>query len=107
MPTRIDSVQRLPELLGCVLSSIQRCLSSLWTSFDPFFELLAPHARMMDIRCRVKGEIATGLFVGAVHFAQATLFFAGDSGHLRFVGIESGQRFFGRAVAGNLMKMTN
>src|SRR5260370_8264842 len=50
-------------------------------------------------------EIAASLVVSAVHYAQPTLFFLRDAGHLRLVGIESCQRILGRAFAGDLMKV--
>src|SRR4051812_37955206 len=64
-------------------------------SFNPLRQLIAPDARMINIRRGVQGEVAARLVVGAIHCTQAALFFLRDARHLRLVRIERRQRFLG------------
>jgi len=47
---RVDSIERLPQHMRRVLGRVQSRARGLGISFDPLFELLPPHFRMVDIR---------------------------------------------------------
>src|SRR6266853_3845663 len=55
---------------------------------------------MVCISGGVQCEVAAGFVVGTIDRAQAALFFLSQAWHLRFVGVERGQRFGRGAFAG-------
>src|SRR5579863_3272637 len=102
---RFDSVQRAPQHASRVLGRVQSCVRRLWIHFNPLLQLVAPHPRMVYIGGGVQREVSAGLVVGSVHFAQPALFFGRHARHLRFVSIERSQRFLGRTLGGDIVKV--
>src|SRR6266853_2734233 len=91
---RLEPIQHGPQSLGSTLGGSQCFFCNLWIRNDPTFQLFTPDLRVIYVGGGMKSEIATCLLIGPIQFAQSTIFFLGDSRHLRFVGIKSRQRLF-------------
>src|SRR5258708_5102550 len=55
---------------------------------------------MLYISGGVQCEVAARFVIGTIHGAQATLFFFRHAWHLRFIGVEGGERLGRSAFAG-------
>src|ERR1700720_2833945 len=93
-PPRLEPIQHGPQSLGGTLGGSQCFFGSLRIRSDLPFQLFTPDLRMVYVGGGVQSEIAARLLIGPIQFAQSTIFFLGDSRHLRFVGIKSRQRLF-------------
>src|ERR1041385_2824987 len=71
---------------------------------DKFAELMPPNAGVVNIGRSMQGEVAAGSFINPVHLAESAGLFVGHTRYLRFIGVESCQRFLGSARARKLMK---
>ena len=105
LPPCFDSVQGIPEGLGCTLGGSQRLFGCFRIFLKTLFKLLAPDLRVMDVSCGMQREVRTSLLVCAVQLAQAAIFLLRHARHLRLIGVKRGQRFFLSAFAGNAMEV--
>src|SRR5712671_4456877 len=80
-----NAIQGAPERQGNSFRGLQRLLLAISVAVYLFFQLLVPHARMVDVGSLMNGEVSAGLGIGAVRLQQASGLLLGDPRHLRFI----------------------
>src|SRR5258708_15917191 len=81
----LNAIQGQPERQGNPFRGLQRLRLAISVAVYLFFQLLAPHARMVDVGSLMDGEVSAGLAISAVRLHQASGLLPGDPPPLPFI----------------------
>src|SRR5437868_208025 len=83
-----NAIQSPPESQGNSFRGLQRLLLAISVAVYLFFQLLVPHARMVDVGSLMNGEVSAGLGIGTVGLQQASGLLLGDPRYLRLICVK-------------------
>lgn len=91
-PFPFNAIQGAPKRLRHALGGLQRLFPApVSGDAQLLFELVTPHAGVVDIGGLMNGEVGAGSGIGAIKVLETARFFPGDARHLGLISIKRRQ----------------